>query len=89
LAQFGNQDGLSRVGDNSFQSTVASGQAVIGTPGAGGLGTLTGGSLEESNVDMATEFSAMIVNQSAYAADAKVITTFNQLEQETVNIEQG
>jgi flagellar hook protein FlgE len=89
MAQFGNNDGLSRVGGNSFQSTVASGQAVVGIPGTGGLGTLTGGSLEQSNVDMATEFSAMIVNQSGFEANAKVITTFNQIEQSTINIEQG
>lgn len=89
LAQFGNDDGLLRVGSNSFQSTVASGQAVIGTAGTVGLGTLTGGSLEQSNVDMATEFSAMIQNQSGYEANAKVITAFNQIEQSTINIEQA
>jgi flagellar hook protein FlgE len=89
LAQFGNDDGLARMGNNSFQSTVASGQAVVGAPGSGGLGTLTGGSLEQSNVDMATQFSAMILNQSGYEANAKVITTFNQIEQATINIEQG
>ena len=89
LAQFGNDDGLLRVGSNSFQSTVASGQAVIGTAGTGGLGTLTSGSLEQSNVDMATEFPAMIQNQSGFEANAKVITAFNQIEQSTINIEQA
>lgn len=86
LAQFGNVQALSRSGENSFTSTVSSGQAVIGIPGAGGLGTLTGGSLEQSNVDMATQFSNMIVNQSAYEANAKVISTFNQIQQDTINI---
>jgi flagellar hook protein FlgE len=87
MAQFGNENGLSRVGSNSFQSTVASGQAVIGTAGSGGLGTLTGGSLEQSNVDMATEFSNMIVDQRGFEANAKVITAFDQVTQDTINIE--
>jgi flagellar hook protein FlgE len=87
MAQFGNDDGLSRVGSNSFQSTVASGQAVVGTAGSGGLGTLTGGSVEQSNVDMATEFSNMIVDQRGFEANAKVITAFDQISQDTINIE--
>jgi flagellar hook protein FlgE len=89
MAQFGNENGLERVGNNSFQSTVASGQAVVGTAGSGGLGTLTGGSLEQSNVDMATEFSNMIVDQRGFEANAKVITAFDQISQDTINIEQG
>jgi flagellar hook protein FlgE len=89
LAQFGNDSGLALAGGNSFQATVASGQAVIGTAGSGGLGTLTGSSLEQSNVDMATEFTNMMVDQRGYEANAKVITAFNQLSQETINIEQG
>jgi flagellar hook protein FlgE len=87
LAQFGNENGLMRVGNNSYQSSVASGQAVIGTPGTGGLGTLTGGSLEQSNVDMATEFSNMIIDQRGFEANAKVITAFDQITQDTINIE--
>lgn len=48
---------------------------------------MTGGSLEQSNVDMATEFSSMIVYQRAFEANAKVITAFDQLMQDTINIE--
>ena len=87
LAQFGNNNGLTRTGDNSYQATVASGQAAIGIPGSGGLGQLNGGKLEQSNVDMATQFSDMIINQSGYEANAKVISTFNQIVQDTINIE--
>ena len=87
LAQFGNEGALARVGSNAFQTTAASGQPVIGDPGTGGLGTMTGGSLEQSNVDMATEFSSMIVYQRAFEANAKVITAFDQLMQDTINIE--
>ena len=87
MAQFGNDGGLSLVGNNSYQSTASSGQAVIGTAGTGGLGTLTGGSIEASNVDMATEFSNMIIDQRAYEANAKVISAFDQISQDTINIQ--
>jgi flagellar hook protein FlgE len=87
LAQFGNEDGLARVGENSFQTTATSGQAVIGGPGSGGLGTLTGSSVEQSNVDMATEFSNMVVDQRGFEANAKVISAFDQVMQDTINIE--
>lgn len=87
LAQFGNEGGLSLVGGNSYRTTATSGQAVIGSPGDGGLGTMTGGSLEQSNVDMATEFSNMVVDQRGYEANAKVISAFDQVMQDTINIE--
>src|SRR5438477_6753949 len=51
LAQFADVEGLQRLGDNTFNETLASGQAVIGTPGNGGRGTLSGGAVELSNVD--------------------------------------
>jgi len=87
LAQFGNEGGLSLVGGNSYRTTATSGQAVVGSPGTGGLGTMTGGSLEQSNVDMATEFSNMVVDQRGFEANAKVISAFDQVMQDTINIE--
>jgi flagellar hook protein FlgE len=57
---------------------------VLGQAGAGGNGTITGGSVEESNVDLSTEFSKMIVAQQGYEANAKVLTTFNQVSQATI-----
>ncbi len=86
LANFANTQGLQRVGDNDFTSTLSSGQAVVGQPGTGGLGTLSGGSLELSNVDVATEFSALIVAQRDYEANARTITTFDQIMQDTINL---
>ncbi|HLI63247.1 MAG TPA: flagellar hook-basal body complex protein, partial [Terriglobales bacterium] len=86
LANFANVQGLERNGNNDFAATLASGPAAIGTPGAGGLGTVSGGSLEMSNVDIATEFSALIVAQRDYEANARTITTFDQIMQDTINL---
>ncbi len=86
LANFANTQGLGRVGNNDFSATLASGAAVIGAPGTGGLGTVSGGSLELSNVDIATEFSALIVAQRDYEANARTITTFDQVMQDTINL---
>jgi flagellar hook protein FlgE len=86
LANFENTQGLSLVGGNAFQSTYAAGVAQIGTAGTGGLGTITGGSIEASNVDVATEFGKMIVAQQAYQANAKTITTMDQLVQTTMQM---
>ncbi len=86
LATFTNLGGLSRAGDNLFAETPASGLALIGTPGTGGLGTVSGGVLEGSNVDLGTEFSNMIVTQRGYQANARTITAADTLMQETVNL---
>jgi len=86
LASFANTQGLVRVGNNDFSPTLASGAAAVGAPGTGGLGTVSGGSLELSNVDIATEFSALIVAQRDYEANARTITTFDQVMQATINL---
>jgi flagellar hook protein FlgE len=84
VASFANNQGLASIGNNNYQSTVASGQSVIGLAGTGGRGTVVGGSVEQSNVDIATEFAKLIVAQQAYSANAKSITTFNQVSQATL-----
>jgi flagellar hook protein FlgE len=89
LAQFADVEGLQRDGDNSYSESLASGQAVIGAPGTGGRGTLSGGAVELSNVDIATEFANLIVAQRAFESDAKAITTFDQITQDTINLKQG
>jgi flagellar hook protein FlgE len=86
VANFANEQGLSKTGQNSYSATLASGQAAIGAAGSGGRGTLDGGALELSNVDMATEFSNLIVAQRGYEANAKVITTFDEVTQDTINL---
>jgi flagellar hook protein FlgE len=86
LANFANLQGLQRDGGNNYSATLASGAAVIGAPGSGGRRTLSGGSLELSNVDIAQEFSALIVAQRGYEANARTITTFDQVMQDTINL---
>ena len=88
LATFANVQGLVRTGNSDFSETLASGQAVVGAPGTGGRGDLEGGALELSNVDIAKEFAAMIVAQRGFQANARVVTTFDQITQETINLKQ-
>ncbi|HEY2545803.1 MAG TPA: flagellar hook-basal body complex protein [Candidatus Acidoferrum sp.] len=89
LASFANEQGLDRNGSNELLSTLASGAANVGAPNTGGRGLLSGGSLEQSNVDIATQFAQLIVAQSSYQANAKSITTFNQVTQTAINLVQG
>lgn len=84
VANFANPEGLSLSGNNEFTSTTASGAAVIGVAGTGGRGTIAGASVEQSNVDVAQQFASLIVYQRAYEANAKAITAFDQLEQDTI-----
>jgi flagellar hook protein FlgE len=84
VAAFANNQGLVAIGNNNYQATAASGAAVVGVAGTGGRGTVIGGSVEQSNVNIATEFSKLIVAQQAYSANAKSITTFNQVSQATI-----
>ena len=86
LASFADEQGLSRNGDNDFSPTLASGQPTIGAPSSGGLGSISGGALEQSNVDIATEFANLIVAQRSYEANARVVTTFDQIAQDTINL---
>ncbi len=86
LATFANVQGLLRNGTNDFSATLASGQAVVGAPGTGGRGTLSGGALELSNVDIAKEFAALIVAQRGFQANARVVTTFDEVTQDTINL---
>jgi flagellar hook protein FlgE len=86
VASFANNQGLSAMAGNKYQMTVASGYPVIGVAGTGGRATITGGAVEQSNVDIAKEFSSLIVAQQAYSANAKSITTFNQVSQATLQM---
>jgi flagellar hook protein FlgE len=86
VASFANTQGLAQSGSDNYQATFASGAAVVGQAGAGGNSTITGGAVEESNVDLSTEFSDMIVAQQGYEANAKVLTTLNQISQATIQM---
>jgi flagellar hook protein FlgE len=87
LASFANNQGLQLVGGDSYQSTLASGAAVVGVANSGGLGTLTGGEVELSNVDISTEFTNLIVVQRGFEADSRVVTTFDSVGQSTINLQ--
>ncbi|HUX69147.1 MAG TPA: flagellar hook protein FlgE [Cellulomonadaceae bacterium] len=86
LATFNNPVGLEKAGGSLYRTTVNSGAAQIGTAGSGGRGTLVGGSLEMSNVDLSAEFTNLIVAQRGFQANARVITTSDQVLQELVDL---
>lgn len=86
LANFGNPGGLTRVGSNLFEVSVNSGEPLIGTPGSGGRGSLYVGALEMSNVDLASEFTNMIITQRGFQANSRIITTSDEMLQELVNL---
>ena len=86
LASFANLQGLVRTGDNNFQATLSSGAPIVGVPGSGGRGTLDGGSLEQSNVDIAQEFANLIIAERGFEANSKALTTFDQVTQDALNL---
>lgn len=86
LATFPSYQGLAPVGNNLYSASIDSGEPVIGAAKTGGRGTISQRSLEMSNVDLATEFVKMIIIQRAYQANAKVITTSNEVLQELINM---
>ena len=89
LATFANPAGLLKQGSSLFTTSADSGVAEVGVAGVGGRGTLTGSTLEGSNVDLGQEFTNMIIAQRGFEANAKVITTSDQLLQDLVNLKQG
>jgi flagellar hook protein FlgE len=81
-----NLQGLKAMGNGQYATTLASGTATIGVSGAAGLGTMVGGALEGSNVNISAEFSNLIIAQRAFEANSKAVTTFDTLTQETINM---
>ena len=79
-------DQMDRVGGNLFAVNAASGSATLGTAGGLGRGGIVAGALEQSNVDLATEFVKMIAAQRAYQANGKTVTTADSLLQELMQI---
>ena len=86
LANFNNPMGLEKMGETSFIATTNSGLPQVGTAGSGGRGTLLGGTLEMSNVDLAQEFTNLIVAQRGFQANSRVITTSDQMLQDLVDL---
>jgi flagellar hook protein FlgE len=86
LASFVNPAGLTREGENLYSVSVNSGTAQYSTAGQDGRGTINSGYLEMSNVDLAQQFTNMIVAQRGFQANSRVITTSDQLLEELVNL---
>ncbi len=86
LATFTNPQGLMKVGDTTFKSTTSSGDASVGTPGTGSRGDIASGALENSNVDLSSEFVNMITTQRGFHANSRVITTSDEMLQELLSL---
>ncbi len=87
LASVSNPDSLIAVGQNNFEVGANTATPVIGVPSTGTLGSVEGGSLETSTVDIATEFTNLIVYQNSYQANSKVISTLDQMTQNLLSIQ--
>ncbi|HEX9089667.1 MAG TPA: flagellar hook protein FlgE [Arthrobacter sp.] len=86
MARFANAGGLEKAGNSEYRVSANSGAAVLGTAGAGGYGSISAGSLEMSNVDLSQEFTNLIVAQRGFQANARIITTSDQVLQELVDL---
>ncbi len=88
LSTFNNVNGLVQTGNNHWGQTLSSGSPTIGLANQGGRGGVLGSNLELSNVDMAGEFTKLILSQRGYQANSRLVTTTDQLLQETLNLKQ-
>ncbi len=86
LATIRNPESLIAVGNSNYQSSALTALPAIGVPGSGGRGQVLGGSVEASTVDIAKEFTNLIIYQRGYEANAHVVTTVDQLSQDTIDL---
>jgi flagellar hook protein FlgE len=86
MATFNDQAGLRRAGNNLYGETLSSGQPSIGVGGSGGRGVIVSSALEQSNVDLASEFTDLIVAQRSFQANSRVISTISQTLQDLLQI---
>jgi flagellar hook protein FlgE len=86
LATFTNPGGLEKAGNSSFRAGDNSGNPLVGQAGTGGRGSLSAGALEMSNVDLAEEFTGLIVAQRGFQANSRVITTSDEILQDLVQL---
>jgi flagellar hook protein FlgE len=86
MASIRNPESLIASGNNNYQLSARTALPAIGVPGTGGRGTILGGSVEYSTVDIAREFTNLIVLQRGYQANTRVVTTVDELSQETINL---
>jgi flagellar hook protein FlgE len=88
MATIRNPQSLVSVGNNNYGVSALTSLPAVGVPSTGGRGSVTAGAIESSNVDIAREFTNLIVFQRAYQANAKVVTTVDTLSQATINLVQ-
>lgn len=88
LANFANPGGLQRAGGNDFDSTTNSGIPQVGTATSNGLGQINTGYLEQSNVDLSTEFTNMIISQRSFQANTKIVSTVDQMLNDVITMKQ-
>jgi len=86
LGDVQNEQGLKALGNGLYATTTSSGTVNIAAAGSGALGDIKDSALEQSNVDISTEFSQLIIAQRAFEANSKSITTFDTVTQETINL---
>ncbi len=86
LATFQNSSGLLKMGQSLYAPSANSGLAQVGLPGQDGRGDVSSGYLEMSNVELATEFTSMIIAQRGFQANSRVITASDEMLQELVNL---
>ncbi len=86
LSTFNNMNGLVQTGNNHWGQSLASGSPTIGLANQGGRGGVLGSNLELSNVDVAGEFTKLILSQRGYQANSRIVTTTDELLQETLNL---
>jgi flagellar hook protein FlgE len=86
MASIRNPESMISVGNNNFQLSARSALPAIGLPGTGGRGQIMGGAIEFSTVDIAREFTNLIVLQRGYQANARLVTAVDEISQETINL---
>lgn len=86
MARFNNNEGLIKTGELHYRQSAVSGEPQVGTAGQNATGTIKAGVLEMSNVDLAREFTDLILAQRGFQASSRVITTSDEMIQELVNL---
>ncbi len=86
LATFRNVDGLERVGANLYTASEAAGERVLGTAGEGNVGSIEGGALERSTVDLAAQFVDLVLYQRGYQASSQTLSAANDLLKNTISM---
>jgi flagellar hook protein FlgE len=86
MASVRNSESLIACGNNNFQTSARTATPAIGLPNTGGRGDIVGGAIEASTVDIAREFTQLIVLQRGYQANSRVVTTVDEMSQETINL---